>query len=190
MKHEGWTENARGRLARYEALLRTYAIPLGLIGSRDEPVLRSRHIEDSLRALDAIPPEARRAVDLGSGAGLPGIPVAIARPELEVVLAEVRRTRVAFLELAVQELDCRNVQVFPEPVESLDAGFDVAFARGFGDASRSWRAADRVLAPGGRLVYWAGRSFRRDDEPPGARVVQVLEPPLESGGPVAIMARQ
>ena len=190
VKHEGSTEDAEARLLRYEGLLRGYAVQLGLIGRRDEPVLRSRHIEDSLRALEAIPPEARRAVDLGSGAGLPGIPVAIARPELEVVLAEVRRTRVAFLELAVQELGCRNVQVSQEPVESLRPGFDVAFARGFGDASRSWGAADRVLVPGGRLVYWAGRSFRRDDEPPGARVIHVLEPPLESGGPVVIMARQ
>ena len=190
VKHEGWTEDPGPRLARFEELLRAYAIPRGLIGGQDEPVLRPRHIEDSLRALDAIPVEARRAVDLGSGAGLPGIPVAIARPELEVVLAEVRRTRVAFLELAVQELACGNVQVFPHSVESLSPGFDVAFARGFGDASRSWRAADRVLGPGGRLVYWAGRSFARDDEPHGVRVIRVLDPPLESGGPVAIMARQ
>lgn len=190
VKHEGSTEDAEARLLRYEGLLRGYAVPLGLIGRRDEPVLRSRHIEDSLRAVEAIPPEARRAVDLGSGAGLPGIPVAIARPGLEVVLAEVRRTRVAFLELAVQELGCRNVQVSPQLVQSLHPGFDVAFARGFGDASRSWGVADRVLVPGGRLVYWAGRSFRRGDEPPAARVIQVLEPPLESGGPVVIMARQ
>ncbi|HET9671987.1 MAG TPA: RsmG family class I SAM-dependent methyltransferase [Actinomycetota bacterium] len=183
-------EAAVTALGHFEELLRSYAIPRGLIARGDEEHLIERHLRDSLRALPALGPGDRAGVDLGSGAGLPGIPIAIADPELDVVLAEVRRTRVAFLELAVAQLELENASVYGGRVESLTGAFDVAFARGFGDIRASWRSAEPLLAPGGRLLYWAGTTFDRAEDPPeNVQVGAVAEPALESWGPIVIMAR-
>ena len=195
MKHEGWTPQAlsgvqRASLVLYEELLLSQAVPRGIVAASDTGHLRTRHILDSLRAMPHISGEAERVVDLGSGAGLPGLPIAVVRPDLEVTLTESRQIRAAFLELAVEKLGLHNVRVFPEPAEGLEPGFDVCLARGFGDASRTWEVARVLIHPEGELLYWAGRSFTLEDAPSGASVRAVGEAALESGGPIVIMTRQ
>jgi 16S rRNA (guanine527-N7)-methyltransferase len=195
VKHEGWTfaELSPAQLVslgQYEELLMVRAAPRGMVAASDAGQLRTRHILDSLRAVAHISDRAERVVDLGSGAGLPGLPVAVARSDLEVTLAEPRQARAAFLELAVERLRLPNVQVFPRPAQELASGFDVCLARGFGDARRSWAVARELLVPVGDLIYWAGGTFQSDDTPPDARVRAVGEPTLESGGPIVIMTRQ
>jgi 16S rRNA (guanine527-N7)-methyltransferase len=160
-----------------------------MVAASDAGQLRTRHILDSLRAVPHISAE-ERVVDLGSGAGLPGLPVAVARPDLDITLAEPRQARVAFLELAVERLRLPNVQVFPRSAEELPSGFDVCLARGFGDALSTWPIARDLLHPLGDLIYWAGKTFRVDDQPPDARVRAVGDATLESGGPIVIMTRQ
>lgn len=160
-------------LDRYEGLLRERALPLGLIARSDAGMLRARHIDDSLRAVRAVREADRRCFDLGSGAGLPGIPLAIALPDRRFLLIESRRRRVGFLELAVDLLGLRNVEVVPERVESVgelvsSGGLepaDVATARAFAPIERSWPLARPLLRPGGRLVYFAGE---RLSDPEGA----------------------
>jgi 16S rRNA (guanine527-N7)-methyltransferase len=195
VKHEGWTSagptsSQPALLARFEGLLREHAIPRGMVAVSDVSHLGARHLSDSLRAASVIGREARRACDLGSGAGLPGIPVAIVRPDLEVTLAESRRNRVAFLELVLDGLRLPNVVVFPGRVDDLVGEFDVCLARGFANPARSWASAQGLLAPRGRLLYWAGRTFRPEDAPEGVRVQVGSEATLESGGPIVIMTRQ
>jgi 16S rRNA (guanine527-N7)-methyltransferase len=196
VKHEGWgpeqlSASRRDLLDGYEELLRTVAVPRGMVASSDSGELWERHILDSLRLLALLPSDAIRVVDVGSGAGLPGVPLAVADPELDLTLAETRSARVAFLELVVERLGLMNVQVFPGRAEELpERSFDLCVARGFGDPLRSWRVADRLLRPGGRLAYWAGRSFDLGDVPSGARPDRIGEPTLESGGPIVIMTRQ
>jgi 16S rRNA (guanine527-N7)-methyltransferase len=110
VKHEGLTSAAAAigveltpdqtaRLGSYEQLLADRAVAQGMIGDADLPRLRERHVLDCLRAAAVVVDSDRSAVDLGSGAGLPGIVVAIACPALAVTLAESRRGRAAFLEL-------------------------------------------------------------------------------------------
>jgi 16S rRNA (guanine527-N7)-methyltransferase len=195
VKHEGWTpqelsDAQRATLVLYEELLLSQAVPRGIVAASDSAHLRTRHILDSLRALPHLPDDVERVVDLGSGAGLPGLPIAVVRPDLEVTLSESRQARAAFLELAVERLGLPNVRVFPEPAEGLEPGFDVCLARGFGDASRTWEVARVLLHPFGELLYWAGRTFTLDDVPSGASVRVVGEAALESGGPIVIMTRQ
>jgi 16S rRNA (guanine527-N7)-methyltransferase len=195
VKHEGWTPQElsptqRANLVIYEELLLGEAVPRGIVAASDSGHLRTRHILDSLRAVPHIQVSAERVVDLGSGAGLPGLPIAIVRPDLEVTLTESRQIRAAFLELAAERLGLPNVSVFPEPAEGLAPGFDVCLARGFGDASRTWEVARVLLRPAGELVYWAGRSFDLDQAPEGASARAVAEATLESGGPIVIMTRQ
>ena len=195
VKHEGWTfedlsAGQRTALDDYEVLLRDLAIPRGMIASADRQQLRVRHILDSLRAAPYLEADAGPVVDLGSGAGLPGIPVAIARPDLTLVLTEPRQARAAFLELVVERLGLDDVEVFAGPAEELETRSGTCLARGLGDVSRTWRIAEKTLRPTGDLIYWAGRTFRADDVPDGARIRAIGEAALESGGPIVIMTRQ
>jgi 16S rRNA (guanine527-N7)-methyltransferase len=195
VKHEGWTlgslpSEARDRLNRYEELLRASAVPVGLIARADAGNLRERHILDSLRGVALIPAASRDVIDLGTGAGLPGIPLAVALPDIRFTLVDSRRSRIAFLELALGDLRLPNVTVLATRVEEVPPGFDVCLARGFARPAASWMAAERVLRSGGRLLYWAGVSFEAADLPEGAQLVGLGDPALESGGPIVIMARQ
>jgi 16S rRNA (guanine527-N7)-methyltransferase len=191
VKHEGstLTPKSRARLDRYEELLETRAVPAGLVARADVSDLRERHIDDSLRGAPLLPAKSDVA-DLGSGAGLPGIPLAIALPDVRFTLVDSRRSRIAFLELVVDELGLPNVSVLASRAEEVPPGFDVCVARGFAGAAASWEAAERLLRPGGRLLYWAGSSFDVGDLPEGALLVGLGDPTLESGGPIVIMARQ
>ncbi len=195
VKHEGWTPEALSQaqsstLSLFEELLLGHALPRGIVAASDGAHLRTRHILDSLRAVAYIPSTVDRVVDLGSGAGFPGLPIAVARPDLQVTLSESRQARAAFLELAVERLELLNVRVFPGPAEELPTGFEVCLARGFGDARRTWGVARGLLRPRGALIYWAGKSFGVADIPEDAQVRATGEPTLESGGPIVIMTRQ
>src|SRR5207244_11160885 len=151
---------------------RDLAIPSRMIAPSDGPALRERHILDSLRAsplIEGLGAAEGIVVDLGSGAGLPGIPIAIARPEMRLVLTESRRSRAAFLELVVDTLELSNVAVHPRRAELLEPPADACLARAFGDIHRSWGVAVQLLRVGGSLLYWAGRRWRpeKDPLPPG-----------------------
>jgi 16S rRNA (guanine527-N7)-methyltransferase len=196
VKHEGWTPEELSpaqlrSLAIFEGLLAKRAVPRGMVAASDLEHLRERHILDSLRAVPHLLPGVLGVVDLGSGAGLPGIPVAIARQDLTVTLSEPRQARAAFLELVVERLELTNVRVFPKPAEELAPGSTaICLARGFRDPSGTWAIAADLLAPGGELIYWGGTTFRMDQAPADVRIVAIGEPALESGGPIVIMTRQ
>jgi 16S rRNA (guanine527-N7)-methyltransferase len=180
-------------LLRFEELLRDRAIPIGAVAASDLTRIRERHVLDCLRSAPHVR-GASFAYDLGSGAGLPGIVVAVAIPATRVVLVERRANRAAFLELAVQELGLPNAEVSAGPVQELAEPADVCLARAFAPLDRSWASAARILRPGGRLVYFGGRELTEPGSisvPSGARLEAVLRTPvLESAGPLVIMARQ
>jgi len=201
VKHEAWgrwgdllgldIDAAAARLGVYERLLLEKALPLGMIGRADREHLHERHVVDSLRAIPLLDPAPMQVVDLGSGAGLPGIPLAIARPDLTFCLTELRRRRVAFLELAVDSLQLRNVRVFAGKVEDLAGPFDVCLSRAFAEPARAWAVAESLLSRTGKLLFWAGRSFDvTSGTPGGARISVSTAPELADGGPVVIMTRQ
>lgn len=178
------------RLMDFERLVLERALPIGLISQDDRDVIRVRHTLDCLRAVPLLP--SGRLADLGSGAGLPGIVIAIARPEAMVHLVEPRRRRLAFLELAVERLALSNALPTKARAEDLPPGYEGAVARALADARTSWAYADRLLRPGGRLVYFAGRTFDRRDLAEARVSLDVRAAPalLESAGPLVIMSRQ
>ncbi|HTG47960.1 MAG TPA: RsmG family class I SAM-dependent methyltransferase [Actinomycetota bacterium] len=199
MKHEAWTrwlgdlsvERSRLELLdEYAAILLDEAVPAGMIAEADAPNIRERHVGDSLRAAPSLGPSGS-VLDLGSGAGLPGLPLALVRPDLAFVLAERRRSRAAFLESVVDRLRPGNVVVHPGPAEKLPPDADVCLARAFAPPGRTWEVAAALLGRGGRLLYWAGRSFDpATDVPPGARAKVFASSGLAHGGAVVIMTRQ
>ncbi len=202
MKHEGLTAAAASlsvtldatqtdRLERYETLLRDRAAALGMIARGDLTRLRERHVLDSLRAAPALPEAVRSVLDLGSGAGLPGIPLAIARPDLAVTLAETRHQRIAFLELAVAELGLDRVSVHASRAEDAPGPVDACLARAFRDAEGSWKVSQRLLSPDGCLVYFAGSRFDLEhDIPAGVSASVAPTSSLANAGPLVIMTRQ
>ncbi len=183
------------RLLAFEQLLLGRAVPLGAVAAGDASRLRERHILDSLRAARALSSRDRSAVDLGTGAGLPGVVLAIARPEVRFTLLEPRRRRAGFVELAAERLGLANVRVLARRAEELAAlvargvepPADVVLARALGSLDRCVSLARGLLAPGGRLVWFAGRT-RAGSLPPEAEVIET--PELESAGPLVIMGRQ
>ena len=198
VKHEGWDLAATvgvhldtdtiARLERFEAFLREQALPLGMVSAADAARLRERHVIDSLRAVPHLPPGGT-VCDMGSGAGFPGIVLAIARPELRFVLVEVRRSRAAFLARASDDLT--NVTVHARRLETFREHVDLCTARAFGPPARSWDAAQRVLSPTGHLLYWAGASYdAATDVPNGVTATHFTSPALARSGPLVIMARQ
>lgn len=180
----------RARLEAFEALVRERAVPLGLVAKADAGRLRGRHVYDSLRAATVVAATDRTAYDLGSGAGFPGVVVAIACPGLQIALVESRRPRAAFLQLVVDRLGLGNTAVSNERVETLREPVDLCFSRAFARVDVAWRAAERVLLPDGRLVYFAGLRFDPSDIPRGATSTLVTTSALARSGPLVIMSRQ
>lgn len=178
------------RLIRFEELLTDRAIPQGAVSRSDATRIRERHILDSLRAAPFVE-GADLAADLGSGAGLPGLVIAISLPRLRMLLVERRPRRAALLELAVEELRLSNATVFAGPVAEMPRPVDVALARAFAPLDEAWAQARAVLRPRGRLVYFAGAATTIPAAPEGSLILDVLRTPvLESSGALVIMTRQ
>jgi 16S rRNA (guanine(527)-N(7))-methyltransferase RsmG len=202
VKHEGWVEEARAlgvdlpagadeRLDRYGELLIERGAPMRIVAPGDLPRLRERHLLDCLRAAPLVA-DAESAYDLGSGGGLPGVVIAIARPDLEITLVDVRRNRAAFLDMVVSELSLEHVSVYPRRAETLKARVGLCLARAFKPAATAWAMAEPLLDhDAGRLIYWAGDTFDpASDRPSGASVELFHTPALARSGPLAIMTRQ
>jgi 16S rRNA (guanine527-N7)-methyltransferase len=184
---------AVSKLADFDELLSERGAQMGLISEADRERIVERHIIDCLRATKLFRSGDRLAYDIGSGAGLPGIVLAVALPRCRFYLIEPKRRAAAFLELAVDRLDLDNVDVITQRMEDLAGGGDVATARAFASLDRSWEAACRVLRPGGRLVYFAGKGFheeaiRKIDNPEPPAEVR-LEAVIENNHPLVIMTR-
>jgi 16S rRNA (guanine527-N7)-methyltransferase len=178
------------RLIRFEELLVERAIPLGVVSRSDANRIRERHILDSLRAAPVVE-GSDVAADLGSGAGLPGLVVAITLPRLRMLLVERRPRRAALLELAVDELGVSNASVFAGRVAEAPDRVDVALARAFAPLDEAWAQARGILRPRGRLVYFAGAGTTIPAAPAGSVILDVLHTPvLESSGALVIMTRQ
>ena len=178
------------QLRRFEELLVDRAVPLGAISRSDSGRIRERHTLDSLRAVPVVE-GVDEAADLGSGAGLPGVVVAIALPRVRMLLIERRPQRAAFLELAVEDLGLSNAAVVAGRVEDVPGDVDVALARAFAPIDEAWARALGILRPGGRLVYFAGAGSPTPEPPAGSVIQSVLRTPvLESAGALVIMTGQ
>ena len=133
----------------------------GLIGPRELPRLYSRHLVNSAAVVPFLPRHGSVA-DLGSGAGLPGVVVALSRPDLEVTLIEPMERRCAWLELVAEELDLDNVRVWRGRAEEMRERFDVVTARAVANLSKLIRMASPLIAPGGVLLALKGEQAQRE----------------------------
>jgi 16S rRNA (guanine527-N7)-methyltransferase len=144
------------RLLEYLALLQKWNRVYNLTAVREAPKIVSHHLLDSLAVLPHV--KADTILDVGSGAGLPGIPLALALPRAHVTLAEANHKKAAFLSQAKLELKLDNVAVVRERVESWRPGrsFELVISRAFSDLAEFVNLAGRHAAPGGRLAAMKG----------------------------------
>ena len=172
------------RLERYLELLERWNRTHNLVryGEREELVVR--HVLEALEGLPHLGEGRGTLLDVGSGAGLPGVPLLAARPGWRGVLVEPRQKRWAFLRLVVRELDLQ-AEVLPRRFEELgpDTGpLDVVVARALGRYGELLRWAGPRLAPGGRVLLWLGAEEARSLESLERwRVVLSPLPDLERG---------
>lgn len=149
--------DALPRVAAYAALLAGEAVTRGLIGPREVPRLWERHLLNCGVVAGALP-EGSRVVDLGSGAGLPGIVLALLRPDCTFELVDATRRRTDFLSEAATGLDLRNVTVRWARAEQLagSTAADVVVARAVAPLDRLAGWAVPLLRPGGELLAIKG----------------------------------
>lgn len=142
----------------------------GLIGPREVPRLWRRHILNSAAIAEFLPKDGRVA-DVGSGAGLPGVVVAIMRPDLDFTLIEPMERRVEWLREVVDHLDLDNVTIEHRRAEELHKkqSFDVVTARAVAAMDRLLRFTMPLVAPSGKLLALKGE--RVQDEIEAAKYV-------------------
>lgn len=150
------SEADRQKLLDYVALLGKWNQAYNLTAVRDPEQMVSRHVLDSL----AIAPHVKgpRALDIGTGPGLPGIPLAIARPEIEFVLLDSNAKKTRFVTQAVAELGLANVEVVQARVEKYrpDEKFDTLISRAFASIAEMLAAAGPLCRPGGEILAMKG----------------------------------
>jgi 16S rRNA (guanine527-N7)-methyltransferase len=156
------------KLLAYLALLVKWNRTYNLTAIRDEGEMVTQHLLDSLSLLPALNQSvpagagagagwARRWADVGSGAGLPGIPLAISRPDLEMTLIETVEKKSAFQRQAKIELALNNLTILGGRVEDVaGARFDSVVSRAFAEIADFVRLAGHLLVPGGRLYAMKG----------------------------------
>jgi len=149
---------------RYAELLATDGVARGLIGPRETARLWDRHLLNCAVVAELVP-EQGELVDIGSGAGLPGIVLAMLRPSLDVILLEPLLRRSVFLEECVAELGLSNATVVRARAEEKAAAHisaDIATARAVAPLGRLAGWAAGLLRPGGQLLAIKGQSAEEE----------------------------
>lgn len=137
------------QLLAFVDLLKKWNRTYNLTALRDEKTVISHHILDSLTLLPYVQ-NARGLIDVGSGGGMPGIPIAIARPDLPVALLDANSKKTAFLQQAAIELGLSNVEVMTARVEAMvGERFDVITSRAFAELADFVTLTKQLMAKGG-----------------------------------------
>jgi 16S rRNA (guanine527-N7)-methyltransferase len=144
---------------RYATLLATDGVVRGLIGPREAPRLWDRHLLNC-GVLAELVPEGASVCDIGSGAGLPGLVLAIARPDLRVTLVEPLLRRTTFLEEVAEGLGLANVEVVRARADALHGqrSFDVVTSRAVAPLDRLLEWSMPLVSPTGALLAMKGSS--------------------------------
>ena len=171
-------EEAIAKLAAYLELVEKWNRVHNLTAVREPAQMVTLHLLDSLSILPHIA-KAATLLDVGTGAGLPGIPLAIARPALRVTLLDSSHKKCTFLRQAKTELLLDNVEVVCDRVENWkpESRFEVVVSRAFSDLADFIEQAKHLVAPGGRLLAMKGvYPFEEIARMPAThRVAQVIE---------------
>lgn len=179
------SQEQASKLLRYLEELKQWNTKMNLTAIRDDRGIIIRHFLDSLAVIEALAGPGfnsssplgsesavgtwlgapSRVMDVGTGAGFPGLPIKICRPQIFLTLVESRRKKVAFLHSLCGYLELKGVEILAERLEAIvekpihRGAYDVVMARGLNPAMVLGQVST-LLRPGGRLVIWAGSRGR------------------------------
>ncbi|MFD4671955.1 16S rRNA (guanine(527)-N(7))-methyltransferase RsmG [Lentzea sp. NPDC058450] len=164
------------RAAEFVRLLEDHGVERGLIGPREVEKIWDRHVLNSAVIEELFRPN-ERVVDVGSGAGLPGVPLAIARPDLRITLLEPMARRIAWLEEVKERLALDNVTVLrgraeEGPIRKQLLNCDAVTARAVAPLEKLARWCLPLLKGGGRMVALKGERAEEELERDGAAVAK------------------
>jgi 16S rRNA (guanine527-N7)-methyltransferase len=172
------SERQMGQLAKYLDLLLEANETMNLTRIASREAAEIGHVGDALTVLPFLPREAHRLVDVGSGGGVPGLPLAIARPDVAVLLVESTQKKAAFLSRTAESLGLANVTVSSLRAEDVGhskhrESFDVATARAVGAMVFLVEWCLPLVKKGGKLLAMKGARIA-EELPPAIRVIKLL----------------
>ena len=147
---------ALAQLADYVGLLAKWSKVYNLTAVRQPQRMVTRHLLDSLAVVPFLIEGS--LLDVGTGAGLPGVPIAIARPDLAVTLLDANAKKLRFVRQAVAELRLGNVEVVQARMQEYQPGraFDMVISRAVSSLEELYRQSRHLLAPRGRMLFMKG----------------------------------
>ena len=167
-----WSGDQRRLLMVYQQWLLDEAMQAGGIGPGEAPRLFDRHIGDSLAFLRLIGEDASTLIDVGSGVGLPAIPIAIARPSLAVTLVDRSERRSGLAARALRILGLGNVDVRTMDIADIDDTFDITTFRASLRIEDAAMAYQRLATQGGSGIFaWSRREQPKSPPPPPADTI-------------------
>ncbi|QZA81493.1 16S rRNA (guanine(527)-N(7))-methyltransferase RsmG [Deefgea piscis] len=148
----------QNKLLAYVGLLEKWNKTYSLTSIREPERMVPLHLLDSLAPLAKLPDHALRMLDVGSGFGTPGIPLAIARPDWQLTLLDSNHKKTTFLRQAILELKLDNISVVTDRVEAYqpETGFQIITSRAFAELSEFVRLTGHLLAEGGEWAALKG----------------------------------
>lgn len=171
------SRETRDTLRTYSDLILRWTGKINLIARSDatEDSIHNRHIADSLQLLPLIPDGVTRATDLGSGAGFPGMVIAIARPDIHVTMIESDHRKAAFLQTVVASLGLQATVLASRIEAALTEPADLVTARALAPLPALLDHAVRMLAPGGICLFPKGRDVQPEIDEAAETWCMVLE---------------
>jgi 16S rRNA (guanine527-N7)-methyltransferase len=148
------------KVERYAEILQSWGIERGLIGPREGDRIWDRHIANCLPVTTLIP-EGVKVADIGSGAGLPGIVIALARPDLEILLIEPLQRRVDFLHEVIKELEL-PITVIRGKSEGVKRSFEIVTARAVAPLPKLLTISWHLVKAQGALLAMKGESAQEE----------------------------
>jgi len=147
---------ALAQLADYVGLLAKWSKVYNLTAVRQPRQMVTRHVLDSLAVVPFLIDGS--LLDVGTGAGLPGVPIAIARPDLAVTLLDANAKKLRFVRQAVAELRLGNIEVVQARMQEYQPGraFDMVISRAVSSLEELYRQSRHLLAPRGRMLFMKG----------------------------------
>ena len=166
---------AAGQLARFADLLLRWNTSFNLVAKGDEERLLYRHVIDSLTASSWL--QGVGVADLGTGAGLPGIPLAITNPRRRFTLLDRSERRLRFVRQAIIELELDNVMPIQTDIRRYRPStlFDTVVSRAVSEPIELWRMAQPMLGTAGRAVFFCGPEASAPSEVDGVKQIQMSE---------------
>ena len=155
-----------------------------LTGIKKETDMVIKHLLDSILYLQAVPEDCRTVADIGSGAGFPGIPMQIMRPDMRVYLIEPSGKKAAFLRHVSRQLGLKDIRVIEKRIESTQIGedipalVDVAVTRALFDTGTFVKKASRIVRKGGRCIVNKGPKGQAEIDLLGNMHFEVLTLPI------------